>query len=64
MTEPRLCMNCRFWQEENTHAPRPGGVGECRIRAITIVAGAKGYEGSEWPLSMGNDWCGEFEVRT
>ena len=54
--EQACCDKCKFYREitppSSEHFPSDG---ECRIRSVTATI---------WPYRKGNDWCGEFKIRS
>jgi hypothetical protein len=64
------CVNCKYWLKQSVAS------GECRRRAPQVVAytaskteGSSGeyrecvdsYTRSEWPTTLAEEWCGEYE---
>lgn len=60
-TTDKICGNCAFW-----HASETGSQGECRVRppqAIAFHVDDETTVKTLFPVTSGQDWCGEFEVR-
>lgn len=61
----QACDKCRYWRflrELEKHV----GVGECRRHAPVVKTPenvSTGLRYAEWPLTMFDDWCGEFEPK-
>lgn len=61
---PDCCLHCRFWEIVNPPGSKLDPVfshGQCRRRAPVIFQGP--IRGTEWPETLGCQWCGEFEAR-
>ncbi|WP_035613296.1 high-potential iron-sulfur protein [Haloferula sp. BvORR071] len=57
-TAAKACKNCAFWN------PQEEGHGECRRHAPHTVAFDVDEEvhfESVFPMTTGEDWCGDFE---
>lgn len=69
-TRSAACVNCKYWLKQSVAS------GECRRRAPQVVAyteskteGSSGeyresvdsYTRSEWPTTLAEEWCGEYE---
>jgi hypothetical protein len=51
----KACENCRHWCTGSHHVEYHG---ECRARRPAVAS-----RGMRWPLTAGNEWCGEFVGR-
>ncbi len=57
-TKTNACQSCNFWKATSENN------GECRRRApqnIVFEVNDKVSVESRFPVTDGNDWCGEFE---
>jgi len=63
MNEAR-CDNCQFWKRDKARYDASWACqpeerrGECRRRVPIVVPG----DSSQWPLTLQDDWCGDFEA--
>lgn len=64
------CEDCRWYEplpEKDQPAPESPSRGRCRrnspIVHIRANATSKGAMKATWPLTRGNDWCGDFQER-
>jgi hypothetical protein len=51
------CECCRYWHRLDTNP----GQGECRRHAPSPEAFESIHMMAAWPVSNGDDWCGEFQ---
>lgn len=58
MTAPKQCRYCRFWVFQGL-AGASELWSECRRRAPVFTPPPRQ---SEWPRTIGTDWCGEWEA--
>ncbi|QDV30105.1 hypothetical protein Spb1_20330 [Planctopirus ephydatiae] len=55
------CLKCQFWQPLASQKPpacwppAPRDEGECHLRAPLV-----GRHGRSWPVTRGDDFCGDF----
>ena len=59
MTINQECSTCKFWTGRGIYNSLPG---DCKRNAP--VAGKHPHTGelAVWPLTHGDDWCGQYEV--
>jgi len=58
ITTTRACSECTFWNELD------GSKGECRRHAPQMIAFEVDEEvqfESKFPITLQEDWCGDFE---
>jgi hypothetical protein len=61
MVDTEACRVCRFWLAPE----RSAGAGHCRRYAPKPnTEPIPTQKCTEWPLTLRDDWCGEFEERT
>lgn len=61
--EIKTCKMCRFWGKLPDALPYKGSIGLCRkSHPAEIGTGNRPYNGGQWPSTMADDWCGEFEL--
>ena len=61
--EKRTCGKCRFWFVKPPLREHEGG--DCRrwppsILPVTVANSSKRLDRTQWPLTLADQWCGEF----
>ena len=56
--QKEVCANCRWW---DGNCPYGEGSGYCRVHAPALSNTPSFL--SNWPLTRGDNWCGEFTSR-
>lgn len=51
-----FCINCKFWDSYS----QSSNLGKCRRFPPQIWADSED-NGSEFPMTNGGDWCGEYK---
>lgn len=51
------CNNCLYWRNDH---PTDDSAGYCHRFPPVFEAGAR-YTFTEWPVTDGGDWCGEWK---
>lgn len=60
----QLCGICRFWDNTKGNRIADPNVGLCRKTHPTeIGTGSRPFNSGQWPTTMADDWCGEFEKK-
>lgn len=56
------CLHCIYWYPERKHNLDELTEGQCRFNAPQFRPNAEQKVGARgaWPLTFGQDWCGQF----
>jgi hypothetical protein len=61
----RSCLRCSFWYPSQKSDISQLSEGECRYGSPRFLPGAELAKPGRgfWPLTLGQDWCGQFRGR-
>ena len=60
MRARRRCANCVYWDEQTSTGPTPEGFCRCHAPRPRTYRAGHDEEYRAWPLTLADEWCGEF----